>query len=186
MRFKQIIREQSDFVEVAKTSEIERGKMKRVEIQGVDILIANVDGRFYALDDRCGHMNAMLSMGTLTGNIVTCPFHFAEFDVTTGKRTKDPHEESFGNLDKLPEDMQKFLVYAKKLVDPVKSYVIQYYKRQTKEITILTKGLTANDDFLLLELFDAGKRGQIPPRIRNHPRFFRFGRPFFRTAFELC
>ena len=125
LRFKQTITEESDFVEVAKTSEIERGKMKRVAVKGVDILIANVDGNFYALDDRCGHMNAMLSMGTLTGNIVVCPFHFAEFDVTTGKRTKDPHEESFGNLDKLPEDMQKFLIYAKKLVDPVKSYDVQ-------------------------------------------------------------
>ncbi len=139
MRFKQIIREQSDFVEVAKTSEIERGKMKRVEVQSVDILIANVDGKFYALDDRCGHMNAMLSMGTLTGNIVTCPFHFAEFDVTTGKRTKDPHEESFGNLDKLPEDMQKFLIYAKKLVDPVKSYDIQTHEVKVEESKIFIK-----------------------------------------------
>ncbi len=139
MRFKQIIREQSDFVEVAKTSEIERGKMKRVEVQGVDILIANVDGRYYALDDRCGHMNAMLSMGTLTGNIVTCPFHFAEFDVTTGKRTKDPHEESFENLEKLPEEMQKFLIYAKKLVDPVKSYDIQTHEVRVEENRIFIK-----------------------------------------------
>ena len=139
MRFKQRISEQSDFVEVAKTGEIEHGKMKRVEVQGVDILIANVDGRFYALDDRCGHMNAMLSMGTLTGNIVTCPFHFAEFDVTTGRRTKDPHEESFGNLDKLPEEMQKFLIYAKKLVDPVKSYDIQTHEVRVEENKIFIK-----------------------------------------------
>jgi nitrite reductase/ring-hydroxylating ferredoxin subunit len=128
LKFKQTIREESDFVEVAKTSEIELGKMKSVEVKGVAVLIANVDGKFYAINDRCGHMNAMLSMGTLTGKTVVCPFHFAEFDVTTGQNTKGPREESFGNLDKLPEDMQKFLIYAKKLVDPVKTYDMQTYE----------------------------------------------------------
>jgi nitrite reductase/ring-hydroxylating ferredoxin subunit len=128
LKFKQTIREESDFVEVAKTSEIEPGKMISVEVKGVAVLIANVDGKFYAINDRCGHMNAMLSMGTLTGKTVVCPFHFAEFDVTTGQNTKGPREESFGDLDKLPEDMQKFLIYAKKLVDPVKTYDMQTYE----------------------------------------------------------
>jgi nitrite reductase/ring-hydroxylating ferredoxin subunit len=139
LRFKQTVTEESDFVEVAKTSEIERGKMKRVGVKGVDILIANVDGNFYALDDRCGHMNAMLSMGTLRGSIVVCPFHFAEFDVTTGMKVKDPHEESFGDVHKLPEDMQKFLIYAKKLVDPVKTYDIQIHEVKVVEDKIFIR-----------------------------------------------
>jgi nitrite reductase/ring-hydroxylating ferredoxin subunit len=84
-------------------------------------------------------MNAMLSMGTLTGKIVVCPFHFAEFDVTTGEKVKDPHEESFGNMDKLPEDMQKFIVYAKKLVDPVRTYDMQTYEVKVEEDKILLR-----------------------------------------------
>jgi len=128
LRIRQIVREEPTFVEVAKTREIEQGKMKSVEVKGVDILLANVDGKFYAMDDRCGHMNALLSMGTLRGKIVVCPFHFAEFDVTTGQKTKDPQSESFENLGKLPEDMQKFLIYAKKLVDPVKTYDMQTHE----------------------------------------------------------
>ena len=128
MNVKQIVRAEPVFVEVAKTSEVEKGKMKSVEVNGIDILIANVDGRFYALDDRCGHMNALLSMGTLQGKIVTCPFHYAQFDVTTGQKTKDPVQESFKGMDKLPEDMQKFLVYAEKLVDPVKSFDLQTHE----------------------------------------------------------
>jgi len=139
LRFKQIVREEPDFVEVAKTGEIEPGKMKSVDVKGVDVLIANVDGKFYALDDRCGHMNAMLSMGTLRGKIVVCPFHFAEFDVTTGQKIKAPHEESFGNLDKLPEDMQKFLIYAKKLVDPVKTYDMQTHEVKVEEDKIFIR-----------------------------------------------
>ena len=139
LRFKQIVRGEPDFVEVAKTGEIEPGKMKSVDVKGVAVLIANVDGKFYALDDRCGHMNAMLSMGTLRGKIVVCPFHFAEFDVTTGQKIKDPHEESFGNLDKLPEDMQKFLIYAKKLVDPVKTYDMQTHEVKVEEDKIFIR-----------------------------------------------
>ncbi len=128
MNVKQIVRAEPVFVEVAKTSEVEKGKMKSVEVNGIDILIANVDEHFYALDDRCGHMNALLSMGTLQGKIVTCPFHYAQFDVTTGQKTKDPVQESFKGMDKLPEDMQKFLVYAEKLVDPVKSFDLQTHE----------------------------------------------------------
>jgi hypothetical protein len=45
---------------VVKTSEIKRGKMKSEEVKGVDVLIANVNGKFHAIDDRCGHMNAAL------------------------------------------------------------------------------------------------------------------------------
>ncbi|MGB6670877.1 MAG: Rieske 2Fe-2S domain-containing protein, partial [Candidatus Nitrosopolaris sp.] len=81
---------QTDFVEVAKISEIPSGKMKRTEVNGKEIMIANVNGKFYALTDRCGHMNALLSMGNLTGNTVTCPFHGAKFDVTTGKKLTEP------------------------------------------------------------------------------------------------
>jgi nitrite reductase/ring-hydroxylating ferredoxin subunit len=127
VRVKQIVRDEAEFMEAVKVDEVEKGKMKSVELRGIDVLIANVDGRFYAMDDRCGHMNALLSMGTLKGKTVVCPFHFAEFDVTTGKKIKDSKKESFENMDKLPEDMQKFLIYAQKLVDPVKTYDIQTY-----------------------------------------------------------
>lgn len=53
------------------------GKMKHVEINGKEILIANIDGNYYAVSDRCGHSNASLSRGNLKGNVVTCPLHGA-------------------------------------------------------------------------------------------------------------
>jgi hypothetical protein len=52
----------------------------------------------------------------------------AEFGVTVEKTVKDPKQESFGNMDKLPEDMQKFVAYAQKLVDPVKTYDMQTHE----------------------------------------------------------
>ena len=73
------------FVKVAKTIDIPVGKMKHVEVDGKEVLIANVEGKFYAVGDKCPHMSAILSKGILNNTIVTCPRHFSSFDVTTGK-----------------------------------------------------------------------------------------------------
>ena len=51
-------------------------------------MVAIIDGNYYALTDRCGHSNALLSMGNICENIVTCPLHTAQFDVTTGKKVR--------------------------------------------------------------------------------------------------
>lgn len=88
VRVKQVVRDEAEFMEAVNVDEVEKGRMKSVELKGIDVLIANVDGKFYAMNDRCGHINAMLSMGVLKGKIVVCPFHFAEFDVTTGKKIR--------------------------------------------------------------------------------------------------
>jgi nitrite reductase/ring-hydroxylating ferredoxin subunit len=127
MALKQIIEMKKNYTEIAKVSDIKKGTMKNVQVGNRDVLLANVDGTFYAMDDRCGHMNALLSMGKLEGKNVICPFHFAEFDVTTGKKVKDLVPYSLKDTDKLPEEMQKFLIYAKTLFDPVKTYDIQTY-----------------------------------------------------------
>ena len=45
----------------------------------------DINGKFYAFDERCGHMNARLSNANINQNIVTCPFHVAIFNITTGE-----------------------------------------------------------------------------------------------------
>ena len=50
-----------------------------------DIAVFNVDGDFYALENRCSHEGGPLGQGMLFGSTVSCPWHFAEFDVTTGE-----------------------------------------------------------------------------------------------------
>jgi len=78
------------FVKVAATSEIPSGKMKMVKVENKEILIANVDGNYYAIANRCTHKGGDLSKGSLEGNIVTCPLHGSRFDVTTGKAAAGP------------------------------------------------------------------------------------------------
>ncbi len=100
------------FLKVATISEIPSGKMKHIEVNGKEILIANVKGKFYAVSDRCGHENARLSTGPLADTIVICPFHYARFDVTTGKLVSGPVLEGSGAaniLAKCSEEAQKVM-----------------------------------------------------------------------------
>ena len=73
------------YVKVAKTVDIPQGTMKHFEIEGNEYLIANIDGVFYSVDNRCTHFGSQLSNGTLIGRVVICPKHHASFDVITGK-----------------------------------------------------------------------------------------------------
>ncbi len=68
-----------------KTSEILPGKIVKVEAEGKQILVANVDGNYFAMDDVCAHQGASLSEGTIEGFTVTCPWHGSTWDCKTGE-----------------------------------------------------------------------------------------------------
>jgi len=68
--------------------------MKRVDIGGRRILLANVEGRLYAADDTCTHEEASLSTGFLKGELVKCPLHGSRFNVRTGEALEEPAEEN--------------------------------------------------------------------------------------------
>jgi 3-phenylpropionate/trans-cinnamate dioxygenase ferredoxin subunit len=78
------------FVAVADTADIQEGAMKCVALDRRRVVIAQIAGRFYAFSDICGHRNAPLSRGTLSGYIVECPLHFAQFDIRDGKFVDGP------------------------------------------------------------------------------------------------
>ena len=96
--------------------------MKHIETGGKELCIANVSGTFYAISDRCPHMSALLSMGTLQGTIVTCPLHFSRFDVKTGKKISGPVFGKIEGSDQLPPPFQKYMARVAELMGPVKTY----------------------------------------------------------------
>jgi len=79
-----------EFVSVAKIEDVPPGRMIWVAVDRQRVVLANVDGVFYALRDVCGHKNAPLSRGRLDGCLIECPLHFAKFDVRTGKLVDGP------------------------------------------------------------------------------------------------
>jgi nitrite reductase/ring-hydroxylating ferredoxin subunit len=115
--------------EVADVDEIPVGTMKHVEVNDREIAIANVDGKFYAIDDRCGHTSARLSRGGLRGNVVTCPQHGAQFDVTTGKKLSDPRlGGSIPDMDKLPQSFLTMIEHSAKILAEIKTYDQRSYE----------------------------------------------------------
>ncbi|MGI0046607.1 MAG: Rieske (2Fe-2S) protein [Nitrosotalea sp.] len=75
---------------VGKTTDIPTGKIQKIIADGKDILIINMNGSFYAMDDTCTHAGASLSEGVLEGSTVTCGWHGAKFDCKTGKLAAFP------------------------------------------------------------------------------------------------
>lgn len=75
---------------VASVSDISIGTMKQVGVMGKSILIANVDGQFFAIGDNCTHEDCSLSTGFLDGSAVYCPCHGSQLDVTTGDVLSPP------------------------------------------------------------------------------------------------
>ncbi len=73
-----------EFIKVAKISDVGPGTAKGITVNGYRMAVTNVGGKFYAAEDRCTHMGATLSMGLLLGNIIICPAHGAQFDITDG------------------------------------------------------------------------------------------------------
>ena len=119
----------NDMLVVGSIDDIPQGKMKHVEVKGKEIVISNIGGKLYAIDDRCGHMNARLSMGNISSEgIVTCPFHGASFDVTTGRKVREPNLTPSQEMDPLPEKWQKFMENVGQLMSHIKTYDQQTYE----------------------------------------------------------
>ena len=75
---------------VGKTSEMPPGKLNKISVDGKEVLMVNLDGNYFAMDDTCTHSGASLSEGQIDGSTVTCGWHGAKFDCKTGKLEKFP------------------------------------------------------------------------------------------------
>lgn len=69
---------------VAKKSDIPPGTTKKVQADGCEMLLCNVGGKLYAIEDVCTHDGGPLDQGTLEEACIVCPRHGATFDVRTG------------------------------------------------------------------------------------------------------
>ena len=71
-------------VKIATTKDVPPGTAKAVEAEGRKIALFNSGGAYYAIDDTCTHRGGPLSEGEVEGTVVTCPWHGATYDITTG------------------------------------------------------------------------------------------------------
>jgi nitrite reductase/ring-hydroxylating ferredoxin subunit len=114
------------FVQAIQAAEIAPGGMKSVELNGRELVICNCAGTFYAVDRRCGHMNAPLEMGTLDGTILTCAMHCAQFDVTTGQALSGPVPTYLGG-ETAPPRTAAMLKNTEMLMEKIRTQSIRAY-----------------------------------------------------------
>lgn len=78
------------FVPVCTTAEIPNGGHKAFEIEGVPILVVNLNRQFYAMQNRCTHLDYPLAGGRQMGWEIMCRQHGARFDIRTGQALGGP------------------------------------------------------------------------------------------------
>jgi nitrite reductase/ring-hydroxylating ferredoxin subunit len=86
----------AEFVPAVAANQLAPGEMRRVTFGDLDVLLAWGSEGIVAIDDRCPHMSAPLSLGALDGCLVDCPLHSGQFDLSTGRATRMP---TTGGLD---------------------------------------------------------------------------------------
>jgi nitrite reductase/ring-hydroxylating ferredoxin subunit len=80
-------------VKITSVKDLPPGKMLGFESQDKAILVANIDGNYYAIGNICMHEGCTLSEGTLIDEKIICPCHGLTYDVRTGAVLKEPAEK---------------------------------------------------------------------------------------------
>src|SRR5215510_11567508 len=83
----------SDWISVAKEGELAPGQWRRVDADGAQIVVFNLDGHYYAIEDVCTHDGGQLTGGTIEGAEIVCPRHGARFCIKTGAALTAPAYE---------------------------------------------------------------------------------------------
>jgi len=82
--------EPSDYARVARVADLAEGQPTRAEAKGVSILLVRRGDRVFAITETCSHLGGPLSEGTLTGDVIQCPWHGSEFSIEDGSVVNGP------------------------------------------------------------------------------------------------
>jgi len=82
-----------EFIKVADIKDLQPSQMKEVHVEGEAVCLANIDGKYYAINNVCTHEGGPRADGTLVGFEVECPWHGSKFDIRSGKVTNPPAEQ---------------------------------------------------------------------------------------------
>ena len=81
----------TEFVKVASLADLPAGATRTVELAGTTVALYNVSGRIHATSNTCPHRGGPLGEGVLGGEVITCPWHAFEFEVSSGRCLTNPN-----------------------------------------------------------------------------------------------
>ena len=86
------------FEEAGGVDDLAAGELRLIDVDGVGVLLAGVEGEAYAFRDGCPLDGRSLEGGRLTGTVLVCPWHNCAFDARSGKRVDEPGEPGLAVL----------------------------------------------------------------------------------------
>ena len=87
-----------EWIDVIAVDQFAPGSCQTLALGSLNIAVFNVDGRYYAIEDRCSHDNGMLSGGVCCDTVIECPRHRARFSLETGEALSPPAYEPIGTF----------------------------------------------------------------------------------------
>ncbi|MEW8505164.1 MAG: non-heme iron oxygenase ferredoxin subunit [Candidatus Thiodiazotropha sp.] len=81
------------WIEVAHSTELPPGTMKRIDLAGRRYLLVNAEGEIYAIDDLCSHEEVSLYLGCIEGDAIKCSLHGSRFSLKSGEPLDEPATE---------------------------------------------------------------------------------------------
>jgi 3-phenylpropionate/trans-cinnamate dioxygenase ferredoxin subunit len=83
----------SEWVTVAREGELAPGEWRTADLDGTSVVVFNIDGELYAIEDVCTHDGGQLTGGHVEGDEIVCPRHGARFSIRTGEALSAPAYE---------------------------------------------------------------------------------------------
>jgi len=130
---------------VAHVNDLQDGDMKQVEVEGLKILLTRLDGRFSAIGGECSHYGGPLAEGVLSGLHVTCPWHQARFQVTTGELASPPALDSMARFDTTVEREQVFVILPEKASGTVPPAMVKRDAQADSRVFVILGGGAAGN-----------------------------------------
>ncbi len=86
----------NNLMALADEHELKPGQMKKVEVNGKKLILANADGDYYLVDEMCSHEDFSLYLGCIRDRSIKCSLHGSYFDLKTGEPLEEPACEAIG------------------------------------------------------------------------------------------
>ncbi|MBY7144393.1 non-heme iron oxygenase ferredoxin subunit [Virgibacillus sp. NKC19-3] len=101
----------SSYIYVCSGAEIEDDELMECETEEDTIVVGRAEGKVYAVDGICSHAYAELIDGELEGTCLTCPLHFACFDIRDGSVMEGPAEKPLRVYETIERDGSVWVRY---------------------------------------------------------------------------
>ncbi len=83
----------ANWIDACPAAEVPDGGKLCLTVQQTPLVVAQIEGAFYAIENTCPHAGLPLGEGDLAGRVITCPYHGYAYNITNGKNIDFPQDE---------------------------------------------------------------------------------------------